>query len=119
MYLNRRLRDIREAFRYEYCEKVADSHFQIKAELRKRVCFSQFRLRDRKSAPFSNLNLIYCQNLLIYYDRQRRLQIVKQLAELLRPGGVLILGPGELLGWKCPNMEKVPYEDTLAYRRVD
>lgn len=119
MYLNHRLSDIREAFQHEYCQKVTSSRFQVKAKLRKRVCFSQFNLRDVKNAPFANLNLIYCQNLLIYYDRERRLQIVNQLVGFLRPGGVLILGPGELLDWKHPDMEKVRYEDTLAYRRAD
>ncbi|MEA3242922.1 MAG: CheR family methyltransferase [Pseudomonadota bacterium] len=96
-----------------------NSRFQIKAGLRKRVCFSQLMLQDMKNAPFANLNLIYCQNLLIYYEQQRRLQVVNQLAKFLRPGGVLILGPGELLDWKHPDMEKVRYEDMLAYRRAD
>lgn len=119
MYLNHRLDDIREVLQKKYCQQVTDSRFQIKANLRKRVCFCQLNLRDVKKAPFANLNLIYCQNLLIYYDRERRLQIVNQLAEFLRPGGVLILAPGELLEWKHPYMEKMRYEDTLAYRRAD
>jgi len=118
-YLNRRFRDLREGFQHEYCQKVTNSRFQIKASLRKRVCFSQLNLRDVKNAPFANLDLIYCQNLLIYYEHERRLQIVNQLAEFLRPGGVMILGPGELLEWKHPDMEKVRYEDTLAYRHAD
>ncbi|MGB5727265.1 MAG: protein-glutamate O-methyltransferase CheR [Thiogranum sp.] len=119
MYLNRRLRDIREAFQYEYCQKVTNSRFRIKKNLRKRVLFFQLNLRNVKHAPFANLGLIYCQNLLIYYAREWRLQIVNQLAEFLRPGGVLILGPGELPDWKHPDMEKVRYADTLAYRRAD
>ncbi|MEA2078975.1 MAG: protein-glutamate O-methyltransferase CheR, partial [Pseudomonadota bacterium] len=119
MYLNRRFRDIREAFQRKYCQKVTDRRFQIKADLRKRVCFSQLNLRDVKNAPFVNLSLIYCQNLLIYYEHERRLQIVNQLGGFLRPGGVLILGRGELLDWKHPDMEKMRYEDTLAYRRAD
>lgn len=119
VYLNRRLGDIREALQREYCQKVTNSHFQIKVNLRKRVCFCQLNLRDVKKAPFANLDLIYCQNLLIYYGREWRLQIVNQLVGFLRPGGVLILGPGELLDWKHPDMEKVRYPDTLAYRRAD
>ena len=118
-YLKRRQEGISTAFQDLYCESVSDSHFEIKAGLRKRVCFSQLNLRDLERAPFVNLDLIYCQNLLIYYDRERRLDIVSRLAEFLRPGGVLILGPGELLNWQHPGMEKVRYEDTLAYRRTD
>ena len=118
IYLNRRLAGIREVFRHLYCQQLSSSHFRIKEDLRKRVCFSQLNLRDVENAPFANQNLIYCQNLLIYYDHERRLQIVNQLANYLRPGGVLILGPGELLNWKRPDMEKVRYADTLAYRRA-
>jgi chemotaxis protein methyltransferase CheR/type IV pilus assembly protein PilK len=44
---------------------------------------------------------------------------VDKLAEFLRPGGVLILGSGELLDWRNSNMEKVRYPDTLAYRRTN
>lgn len=119
MYLNRRIHDIRQVFRQEYCQKVTNSRFQIKADLRKRVCFPQLNLRDVENAPIANLSLIYCQNLLIYYEREQRLQIVNRLAESLRPGGVLILGPGELLDWEHPDMEILRYENTLAYRRAD
>jgi len=119
VYLNRRKNGIREDFRHKYCEAFSDSRFQIKHVLRKRVCFSQLNLRDLESAPFSNLGLIYCQNLLIYYDRERRLKIVNKLADFLGPGGVLVLGPGELLDWRHPNMEKVRCQDTLAYQRTD
>ena len=118
VYLNRRMAGIREVFRNRYCQAMSGNYFQIKADLRRRVCFSQLNLRDLANAPFAAQNLIYCQNLLIYYDRERRLQIVNQLANFLCPGGVLILGPGELLNWKRPDMEQVRYADTLAYRRT-
>jgi chemotaxis protein methyltransferase CheR/type IV pilus assembly protein PilK len=119
IYLNRRLRDIRQDFQQHYCRKISDNRFEVRPELRDRVCFSQLNVRDVQRAPFSNLDLIYCQNLLIYYDREQRLQMVNQLACFLRAGGVLILGPGEILDWRHPNMEKVRYPDTLAYRRTD
>jgi len=119
LYLVRRLRDIRQAFRSEYCQLKSESRFQVDSGLRKRVCFTQLNSRDVERAPFTNLDLVFCQNLLIYYDRERRAQLVNQLAACLRPGGVLVLGPGEILDWQHPNMEKVRYPDTLAYRRAD
>jgi chemotaxis protein methyltransferase CheR/type IV pilus assembly protein PilK len=117
VYLNRRLTDIAEQFQQRYCRSASAQHFSIHKGLRKRVCFSQLNLRDIDEAPFSGLDLIYCQNLLIYFDRERRKAIVDSLSEYLRPGGVLILGPGELMNWEHPEMERVRYEDTLAYRR--
>jgi len=119
VYINRRLGDIPQELQDRYCRPVSRTHFAITPQLRKRVCFAQLNLRDLGRAPMSSVNLIYCQNLLIYYDRDRRSAIVDRLAEFLRPGGVLILGSGELLDWRNPNMEKVRYPDTLAYRRTN
>jgi len=119
IYLKRRLRGIPEAFQDRYCESVSDNRFQIAGQLRKRVCFSQLNLRDLAKAPMAKVDLIYCQNLLIYFDRERRLEVVADMVKFLRPGGVLILGPGELLDWHHSNMEKVRYPDTLAYRRTN
>ncbi len=117
VYLNRRLADIDVQFRQHYCEPVSDQRFAIFEGLRKRVCFTQFDLRDIGQAPFSGLDLVFCQNLLIYFERERRPGIADQLVQYLRPGGMLILGPGELTGWEHSKMEKVRYEDTLAYQR--
>lgn len=117
LYLNRRLADIGKQFQQRYCKPHSDQRFSVCEGLRKRVCFTQLNLRDVADAPFSGLDLIFCQNLLIYFDRARRTKIVNALAEYLRPDGVLILGPGELVGWEHPEMEKVRYQDTLAYRR--
>jgi chemotaxis protein methyltransferase CheR/type IV pilus assembly protein PilK len=76
-------------------------------------------LKDLQSASLEKVDLVYCQNLLIYFDRDRRLQIVDELCEFLRPGGMLVIGSGELLNWRHSKMEKVCYADTLAYRRTD
>jgi len=119
VYLMRRLRDICGDFQQKYCTRVSEKRFQINDALRKRVCFSQLNLKDLRSASLAKVDLVYCQNLLIYFDRDRRLQIVDELCEFLRPGGMLVIGPGELLNWRHSKMEKVCYADTLAYRRTD
>jgi chemotaxis protein methyltransferase CheR/type IV pilus assembly protein PilK len=119
IYLGWRLRDVPVTYREQYCRVLSDRYFRITEELRSRVCFSRLNLRDLKNTSMPKFNLIFCQNLLIYYARRRRLEIVSDLAECLRPGGVLILGVGELLDWHNSNMEKVRYPDTLAYRRMN
>lgn len=119
IYLKRRLQDIPRHFQHRYCQSISDNRFQISEQLRKRVCFTQVNLRDLDRAPIAKVDLIYCQNLLIYFDRERRMEIADGLVEFLRPGGVLILGPGELLDWHHSKMEKVRYPDTLSYRRTN
>ncbi len=119
VYSNKRLQGISPELREKYCRAVSPREFQIDERLRKRVCFTHLNLRDVQDAPFFDLDLIYCQNLLIYMDREKRVEIANALADRLKPGGVLILGPGELLTWRNPLMEKMRCDDTLAYRRVE
>lgn len=117
-YVSRRLRNIKTQFREKYCAPVSSRHFQIDDSIRQRVCFALLNLRDISKSPFRGFDLIFCQNLMIYFDREQRHEIASNLAERLRPGGFLILGPGELLRWQNPLMEKMHYDDTLAYRRT-
>ncbi len=118
-YLRRRLRDIPLAYQFKYCEQVSGTHFRISDGIRQRVTFTSLNLSTQAAAGKQDFDLIYCQNLLIYYDRQSRLDMVDWLARNLRPGGVMILGPGELLDWPNANMEKVRYPDSLVYRRIN
>lgn len=118
-YPERRLKDVPDNYRERYCTPITQGRFGMADHLRKRVCFAQLNLRDVARAPMIDMDLVFCQNLLIYYDRERRLEIVNSLSDFLSPGGVLVLGPGELLNWQHPYMEKVRYQDTLAYRRTD
>lgn len=118
VYLNRRLGRISTEFQARYTQPISDNRFEVVGTLRERVCFAQLNLRDIERAPFAKMDLIFCQNVLIYYDRERRGDLVESLVPILRPGGILVLGPGELLHWQHPEMKKVPYADTLAYRRI-
>lgn len=95
------------------------NYFHVTDTLRKRVCFACMNILDADNEPLGKMDIIYCQNLLIYFDRQMREQIVNSLVQHLMPGGIMILGSGELLGWEHPQMEKINNKHTLMYRRVD
>ena len=118
VYSNRRLANISAQFQAKYTRTVSEDRFEIAASLRQRVCFAQLNLRDVDKAPFAGMDLIFCQNVLIYFDRESRMKVVDSLVEFLRPGGVIVLGPGELLNWQHPKIRKVRYADTLAYQRI-
>ena len=94
----------------------ADS-FVIRDGLRKRVGFVQFNLVDVARAPLKRLDLIYCQNVLIYFARERRAAMLEALAGLLKPGGLLVLGAGEVLGFNHPQLTRLGGPQTLAFRR--
>jgi len=117
-YPERRCAQIPGAFRQAYCETTAPGQLRVTRELRKRVAFAQMNVLDIHQATPRHMDLIYCQNLLIYFSRERRQAIIESLVPHLRPGGVLILGSGEMLNWDHPSMERiVNARGVLAHRR--
>jgi chemotaxis methyl-accepting protein methylase len=69
-------------------------------------------------APLRQLDIIYCQNVLIYFARERRGELLDGLARLLRPNGLLVLGPGEVNNWTHPQLARTGGRQTLAYLRT-
>lgn len=98
-------------------ERVDDEQFRIAERLRKRVGFACVNLMHASRAPLRQLDLIYCQNVLIYFARERRGELLDGLARLLRPNGLLVLGPGEVTGWTHPQLVRTGGRQTLAFRR--
>jgi len=118
VYHVRRLKDVPEEVRQSYFEPIDDQHARVCESIRRRVCFACSNVLDAGHEPFGALDLIYCQNLLIYFERSRRAEIVEAMVTHLRPGGLLVLGSGELMGWSDSRMELVPHPQTCAYRRL-
>jgi chemotaxis protein methyltransferase CheR/type IV pilus assembly protein PilK len=117
VYGERRMRGVSKSLREKYCIELGDGQVQIADVLRRRICFAQLNALHVESFPLRDMDLIYCQNMLIYFPRFRRLQIIETLVKRLAPGGVLVLGPGDLPSWAHPEFTRVRFEGTLAYQR--
>ncbi|TRX73630.1 protein-glutamate O-methyltransferase [Pseudomonas mangiferae] len=91
--------------------------FKVVPDLVARVCCARLNVLDLAKAPMSGMDVIFCQNLLIYFRRWRRREILNRLAERLVPGGLLVIGVGEVAGWQHPDLEPVADERVLAFTR--
>ena len=60
------------------------------------VSFARHNLVAREPAPGGPFDLVLCRNVLIYFDAATATAVIRRLAEALRPGGALVLGPIEL-----------------------
>ncbi len=65
----------------------------VKERLRKRVVFAAHNLLE--DPPFSNMDLVSCRNLLIYFQIRAQKDILSFLHFSLKPSGYLILGEAE------------------------
>lgn len=117
VYSSFRVKDISAAWLQKYFVEHEDGKFEVVKELKQRVCFNQLNVLEIGNTPIGYMDIIVCQNLLIYYDRERRMNIMDTLVKYLAPGGILVLAVGEMLNWTHPNVKRFPFANTLAYRR--
>ncbi len=70
--------------------------YRVSMELRRIIVFTRHDLTQ--DAPFTNLNLVSCRNLLIYFEPPQQQQVLKRLHYGLKIDGVLMLGLSETVG---------------------
>ena len=94
---------------------LVDERWQVCEELRGRVRFGASNLKDIDLCPYTDLDIIYCQNVLIYFRADVVNHIVDQFVQRLRPGGLLVLGAGEAPEWSSPAVSRWRAESLNAY----
>jgi len=102
-----------------YFDKLADGHIQVKQEIRKRTCFIQYNILEINQQPNQYYDVIYCQNVMIYFTQDRKESIVSDLAKRLKPGGILILGHGEITVVTNSSLTRVDNKHCLAFIKND
>jgi len=112
-----RFQNVSSEYIDNYLEKVDETHYQINEALRKRICFNRFNLINLDTNSTEKMDIIFCQNVLIYFNRETRVTILNQLVERLVPGGLLILGAGEISGWINKKINPVQYDGVLAFQK--
>ena len=117
-YRPERVGELEPAVRRRYFEEEEDGTLRVVDWLRRRVCFARMNIFHHERHPMGPMDFIYCQNVLIYFDRARRVELVTGLVQYLVPGGLLVLGSGDVVGWNHPQLEKIHNRDVLAWRRV-
>ena len=68
---------------------------RIVPELRQRAQFHALNLMDERYRFDRDVDVIFCRNVLIYFDKATQQAVLRRLAGHLRPGGYLILGHSE------------------------
>lgn len=71
-----------------------DDLWQISDKIRSMVTFREFNLMDDPKA-MGQFDVIFCRNVLIYFDAPTKGKVLSNLAEITRPNGFLLLGAAE------------------------
>ena len=87
----------------------------VRRELRALVKFAQFNLQTTSWPAQDRFDAIFCRNVVIYFDKEFQKRLADRFAQLLLPGGVLIVGHSESFPAAHPQFRSC---GRTAYQRV-
>jgi chemotaxis protein methyltransferase CheR len=101
-----------------YFHQLDDERWQILDDLRQSVSFSRVNLIDtRQTRAQGRFDVIFCRNVLIYFDDESRRVAAENLYDNLLPGGFICLGHTESMSRISPLFEVCRYSDAIVYRK--
>ncbi len=82
---------------------------RVVSELRKSVIFQRINFMDSDLGVDEKMDIIFCRNVIIYFDKPTQERLIKKLSDLLIPGGYLFLGHSEtIFQMDVPMMQVAP-----------
>ncbi len=115
IYPQRKVEMMDPHYRQRYFSQLENGRYQISQNLKERVCFNHANVLNVSEMPTIKLDIIFCQNLLIYFRRWLRHEIMNAFVERLKPGGVIVVGLGEVVDWVHRDVTRVAIDEVQAY----
>jgi len=117
IYREYSVRNMPKMYLQKYFECV-DGRFHIDPQAKKLVRFEHFNLYDRgRMRAMGHFDVIFCANVLIYFDVQSKVQVVSDLYDNLNPGGFLFIGYAESLHGISSAFKLISFPKTVAYQK--
>ena len=97
VYKKEQIAELPDNWKRRFFRSVGEGeYFAITDELKNEVLFRQFNLMD--DFPFrKKLHVIFLRNVMIYFDRPTKQNLIKKLYDVLEPGGYLFVGRTETI----------------------
>jgi len=115
VYGEDRMLGIPENLKKRYLQPIENGSWKFKEFVRKEILFRKFNLMN--AFPFKKqFHVIFCRNVMIYFDQPTRNELVKKLYQATAPGGYLLIGHSESIrSAECP----YEYVQPAIFRKGD
>lgn len=74
-----------------------EQFFKIKDNVKNLITYRKFNLLDLNAMSNSSFDIIFCRNVMIYFDYEIRHRLIKKFYDMLSPGGLFFLSHSETL----------------------
>jgi chemotaxis protein methyltransferase CheR len=110
------LRNTTDFYKRKYFTVVDEKKLQVRPEVKKLVTFSRMNLQDDSRMLFmKGMDVIFCCNVLIYFDGVSKSKVINHFFSNLNFGGYFFLGTSESLMKLNEQFHLVHFPGTIAY----
>jgi chemotaxis protein methyltransferase CheR len=113
-YTEQQMEPVDYMYRLRYFDKVGD-HYAVKPQLKQIVKFDFHNLKT-EYLPQGN-DIIFCRNVMIYFDEAEQKRLVEKLCRCLNPDGYLFIGHAESLFGLSEKFRMIHLNNGTAYQR--
>jgi chemotaxis protein methyltransferase CheR len=119
LYEERSVQHLSQHIRQRYFTQTSDGRWQISDDIRGSVDFIPMNIMDRQEMRRHQnaFDVIFCRNLLIYFDDLSRLQAAEAMFDALRPGGFICLGHSESMSRISSLFIVRKFPDAIVYQK--
>ena len=117
VYEGRSLQYIPKAYLLKHFERRGEA-WAVRESTKRMVKFDHVNFLDSaKMARYGTMDFIFCRNVLIYFDKDSKRQVIERLDRALLPGGFLFVGHSETLSDHLDLFNQVRHGGILQYRK--
>lgn len=97
IYSDEALSSLPNHWKLQYIKKLAPNQNVVSDAIKKRVVFRKFNLMEKKFPFKKAFHVIFCRNVMIYFDNDTKRELVKRYYDSTVSGGYLFIGQSESL----------------------
>jgi chemotaxis protein methyltransferase CheR len=117
-YGERSLQRVPKPWLAKYFTPVGSGRYQLDPEIRGAVTLHQINVCDTAAMrKFRDFDVIFCRNVLIYFDELSSRRAAENLYGAMRPGGYLFLGHSESMSRISPIFTPTRLPEGIVYQR--
>ena len=120
VYSRRSVQNVPAPWLAKYFDRGGDDGYALRDAIKGAIAFTQVNIADvQQTRSYRDFDVIFCRNLLIYFDDLSRRKAAEMFFDALLPGGFICLGHSESMSRITPIFRVRKFPDNIVYQRPE
>jgi chemotaxis protein methyltransferase CheR len=98
IYSNEQIELLPPNWKVKYFDRISEENYGIKRQIKDDVIFRRFNLMEEVFPFKKKFHVIFCRNVMIYFDENTKKTLINKFYDMTEPGGYLFTGHSESIG---------------------